>query len=132
MDRTLKSLHKGAQGAMALARISQARKQSRTTFPPAIAAGKGRPFILLHATGKRRREHSGMSFTILTNNPLVEERLSERCAVELVDLSHLELLKLVRKRAHEGFKLLTHPLAGSVKPNVAPFPGCEDTNTLPL
>lgn len=62
-----------------------------------------------------------MSFTILTNNPLVEERLSERCAVELVDLSHLELLKLVRKRAHEGFKLLTHPLAGSVKPNETPY-----------
>ena len=62
-----------------------------------------------------------MGFVILTNNPMVAERLGDRYMVELVELSHLELLKLVRKRAHEGFKLLTHPLAGSVKPNETPY-----------
>ena len=62
-----------------------------------------------------------MGFMILTNNPLVAERLRDRCVVELVEGTHMELLKLVRKRAHEGFKLLTHPLAGSVKPNETPY-----------
>lgn len=62
-----------------------------------------------------------MGFVILTNNPMVAERLSQRCAVELVEGTHMDLLKLVRKRAHEGFRLLTHPLAGSVKPNETPY-----------
>ncbi len=31
--------------------------------------------------------------------------------------SYLDVLKYVRDRIHEGHKLLTHPLSGSVKPN---------------
>lgn len=56
---------------------------------------------------------------VVTNNPMVERVLNERelCRVEYVGTSFEGLLENVRDRVHKGYKLLTHPLSGSVKPN---------------
>lgn len=58
---------------------------------------------------------------ILTNNPLVAEKLKDTHNVIYKDISYEELLKEVRDRIHEGHLLLSHPLSGSVKPNETPY-----------
>ena len=64
---------------------------------------------------------SRKSYMILTNNPLVLEKLKDTHNVIYKDISYEELLKEVRDRIHEGHLLLTHPLSGSVKPNETPY-----------
>ena len=54
-------------------------------------------------------------FMIITNNPLVKEKLGEEYHVEY------EELKKVQKMIFQGYRLLTHPLSGSVKPNETPY-----------
>lgn len=61
------------------------------------------------------------SYIVITNNPLVKERLGETHNVEFIDVSYEELLKVVRDRVHEGHELLSHPLSGSVKPKETPY-----------
>lgn len=59
-----------------------------------------------------------MKIVIMTNNNLVYEKYKDDYEVELhEDLSILELLRKVKFKIHDGHKLLTHPLATSVKPN---------------
>lgn len=58
---------------------------------------------------------------IITNNPLVLEKLQGSYSVEYYDVSFLDLLIRVRDRVHEGYELFTHPLSGSVKPNETPY-----------
>lgn len=62
-----------------------------------------------------------MNFTILTNNPLVRDRYQGLHDVEYEDGVYMDLLIRVRDKVHEGYKLLTHPLSGSVKPNETPY-----------
>lgn len=52
---------------------------------------------------------------IITNNPLVADKLSQY-RLEYEDISYLDVLYRVRDKVHSGFVLLTHPLYGSVKP----------------
>ena len=58
---------------------------------------------------------------IVTNNPLVKNRLKEKVFLEYYDVDYLKLLEIVRDKVHLGYKLLTHPLSGSVKPNETPY-----------
>lgn len=58
---------------------------------------------------------------IITNNKMVEEKLGERFQIIFVDGSIMDVLKLARDHIHKGHKLLTHPLAGSIKPNETPY-----------
>ena len=60
-------------------------------------------------------------YVVITNNPLVLEKLDETYQVIYKDVSYEELLKEVRNKIHEGHLLLTHPLSGSVKPNETPY-----------
>lgn len=62
-----------------------------------------------------------MSAIIVTNNPLVKEKFGEDYNIEFVEGSLLDVLKKTRDKVHEGHKLLTHPLSGSVKPNETPY-----------
>lgn len=64
---------------------------------------------------------SQKNYTIITNNPLVLEKLAAGHEIEYEEVSYEELLKKVRDRIHEGHLLLTHPLSGSVKPNETPY-----------
>lgn len=69
-----------------------------------------------------------MSFRIVTNNPLVNEKYSlsahRNNLSELVFLegsTFIEVLEHVRDLVHAGHKLLTHPLTGSIKPYETPY-----------
>ncbi len=61
--------------------------------------------------------------TILTNNPMVRDTLSARedCAVRYEPVSYRQILCLARDAIHQGRRLLTHPLSGSVKPGETPY-----------
>lgn len=59
--------------------------------------------------------------TIITNNPLVksESILTEHTTLFFSDLD--KVLTKARDLIHQGYTLITHPLAGSVKPWANPF-----------
>jgi hypothetical protein len=57
-------------------------------------------------------------FFILSNNPVVIANYNK---VEAVTGDLLTVLKSARDYIHQGHKLLTHPLVGSVKPNETPY-----------
>lgn len=58
---------------------------------------------------------------LVTNNEKVRDQYGLLCTLEFVDGGHVDVLTHVRDLVHSGHKLLTHPLAGSVKPNETPF-----------
>lgn len=67
---------------------------------------------------------------ILTNNPLVQQKLSmqQQHAVQFCPVKYQALLVLVRDQVHQGHRLLTHPLSGSVKPNETPYKSVAISN----
>jgi hypothetical protein len=58
---------------------------------------------------------------LVTNNPLVQAQCRSGFKVEFLDTDLLGVLIHVRDRVHKGYRLLTHPLSGSVKPNESPY-----------
>lgn len=58
-------------------------------------------------------------YIVMTNNPKTIKRWPD--AAEAVQGGVAQVFEAVRDRIHLGHKLLTHPLAGSVKPNESPF-----------
>lgn len=63
-----------------------------------------------------------MSIVVLTNNPLVSEKMSGEPGLIFEEkLSYVGILKEARDRIHRGAILLTHPLSGSIKPSETPF-----------
>jgi hypothetical protein len=60
-------------------------------------------------------------FLIITNNPLVLDKLKKSYLIEYKDSNYLEVLIGTRDYIYQGHTLLTHPLAGSVKPNETPY-----------
>ena len=57
---------------------------------------------------------------IITNNPLVRD-LCKSFRVEYADASPVNILIKTRDYIHKNHKLLTHPVAGGVKPNETPY-----------
>ena len=57
---------------------------------------------------------------ILTNNPDVAQTFQDR-KVLWVDGSYRDVLIEARDLIHQGHRLLTHPLMGSLKPNETPY-----------
>jgi hypothetical protein len=57
---------------------------------------------------------------VFTNNPKVRSAFygSE---LKFVEGQYLDVLIKVRDEIHKHFKLLTHPLSGSIKPNETPY-----------
>lgn len=62
-----------------------------------------------------------MGVLIVSNNPIVKEKLAGAVSVEYYDVDFLGILEVIRDYVHEGAILLTHPLSGSVKPNETPY-----------
>lgn len=62
-----------------------------------------------------------MAVKIMTNNPLVRERLSKWVTVDYRPSTLMDFLTWVRDSVHEGTRLLTHPLSGSIKPGETPY-----------
>ena len=58
---------------------------------------------------------------LVTNNGKVRDRFGDQCTLRFVEGDHGDVLRAVRDLVHQGHKLLTHPLAGSVKPNETPY-----------
>lgn len=58
---------------------------------------------------------------LLTNNEkfkqIENEFNSNKLNLEYQDITYIEILEKARDLIHKGYKLLTHPLYGSVKPN---------------
>ncbi|MEG0155439.1 MAG: GrdX family protein [Lachnospiraceae bacterium] len=57
---------------------------------------------------------------LVTNNDRVEKKYQGEMHVILLD-TYFDVLTKVRDKSHEGYVLLTHPLAGSLKPNQTPY-----------
>ena len=67
-----------------------------------------------------------MKCNVITNNEMLldKENLSAFKINEVIYMDTLEItdvLKKVRDYVHKGYKILTHPLSGSVKPGETPF-----------
>ncbi|NLW23400.1 MAG: GrdX protein [Tissierellia bacterium] len=63
-----------------------------------------------------------MKNIIVTNNRYVYDKYKD--TFEIVydeNFTYLDVLEYVRDKIHQGHKLLTHPLSGSVKPNETPY-----------
>lgn len=60
-------------------------------------------------------------YIVITNNPMVLDKLKDTRNIIYREISYEEILKEVRDRIHEGHTLLSHPLSGSVKPNETPY-----------
>lgn len=61
------------------------------------------------------------NIVIVSNNKLVKENLSSRFEIVFVEGTLLKTLEMARDLIHKGYRLLTHPLSGSIKPNHTPF-----------
>ena len=61
--------------------------------------------------------------TIVTNNKLVKERFEDKFNIIYIEDNHSykPVLLKIRDLVHTGYKVLTHPLSGSVKPNETPY-----------
>lgn len=62
-----------------------------------------------------------MNKIIITNNPLVKEKFASTYEIEFYRNTYIEILETVRDKIHLGHELLSHPLAGSIKPNETPY-----------
>ena len=59
---------------------------------------------------------------IITNNVKVRELFENTHEVVMLEgAGYLDVLHSVRDRIHQGNKLLTHVLSGSIKPNETPY-----------
>ncbi len=58
---------------------------------------------------------------LITNNPKFQKDPDLRCDKEFIAGSYRDVLIAVRDRIHQGHRLLSHPLSGSVKPNETPY-----------
>lgn len=58
---------------------------------------------------------------IITNNPLVHSKYGFVANVEYIDCTYIDIFYKVRDYLHIGYPLLSHPLAGSMKPNQTPY-----------
>ena len=55
----------------------------------------------------------------ITNNPMMSEQKFP--LVEYHSMNVLELLRLTADRISDGYRLLSHPLTGSIRPDITPY-----------
>lgn len=60
-------------------------------------------------------------YLLITNNDKVYFKYKDKFTVIFPNISYLEILQLVRDKVHSNYKILTHPMAGSLKPNQTPY-----------
>ncbi len=58
-----------------------------------------------------------MKAILITNNPMVWEKYEASLEVVRIKGGLMAVLFHIRDRVHVGYRLLTHPLSGSIKPN---------------
>lgn len=62
-----------------------------------------------------------LQMLIITNNSMVKEYYEDRYEILFLQGKYREVLINARDRIHNGYKLLTHPLSGSIKPGETPY-----------
>ncbi|MGL5123691.1 MAG: GrdX family protein [Fusobacteriaceae bacterium] len=72
-------------------------------------------------SGTQGKDFCCNNILLLTNNPLVNDKIKTMELKFLKDYSYLELLYSARDFVHRGHKLLSHPLTSSIKPNETPY-----------
>lgn len=60
-------------------------------------------------------------YILITNNDKVHLKYKDKFTVIFRNINYLETLNLVRDKVHSNYKILTHPMAGSLKPNQTPY-----------
>ena len=60
-----------------------------------------------------------IKYRCISNNPLFKEK--DFPFLEFHDTDVLSLFKLVRNEIERGSKLLSHPLTGSIRPDITPY-----------
>lgn len=85
------------------------------------AGGMGRPYVSLSylfvAPQVIPRREPMKRVLIVTNNPMAREI----AGAEYQETDLMTVLYRVRDLVHKGHRLISHPLAGSVKPNETPY-----------
>lgn len=61
------------------------------------------------------------NIVIVSNNNLIKENFSSRFELVFIHGTLLQTMEKARDLIHKGYKLSTHPLSGSVKPNFTPY-----------
>ncbi len=62
------------------------------------------------------------NYLLITNNDQVEQFYKEQLdVVFLKDGTYEDVLLKVRQYIHQGHKLISHPMSGSIKPNETPY-----------
>lgn len=51
----------------------------------------------------------------------MKDKYCARLDITFTAGQYIDVLKLARDMIHKGYKLITHPLAGSIKPNETPY-----------
>lgn len=72
-----------------------------------------------------------MDKIIITNNSKIFEKY--KVVYEILFLeneNYIEVLYKTRDKVHQGYKILTHPMAGSLKPNQTPYKSIVLQNTV--
>lgn len=65
---------------------------------------------------------SKKNILIITNNSKVLDKYAPYFGIEFIETSNmLQVFIKARNYIHLGYKLLTHPLSGSLKPNQTPY-----------
>lgn len=70
-----------------------------------------------HQSPKPLKGGGDMKKIIITNNSKVYSALQHQFSVYYMDIGYIDILYETRDKVHLGYKLLTHPMAGSLKPN---------------
>ena len=60
-------------------------------------------------------------FFIITNNEMVRDKYASQVTVEFHPVKYTEIMRMARDYIHAVHIVLTHPLAGSIKPNETPY-----------
>jgi hypothetical protein len=79
---------------------------------------------------KYKRKYQ-MDKIIITNNSKIFEKY--KVVYEILFLeneNYIEVLYKTRDKVHQGYKILTHPMAGSLKPNQTPYKSIVLQNTV--
>ncbi|AOT72410.1 GrdX family protein [Geosporobacter ferrireducens] len=70
-----------------------------------------------------------MKKILVTNNSLVHANYKDKLDIIYSNnYTYLDILGIARDKIHEGHRLLTHPLSGSVKPNETPYKSVAISN----
>ena len=61
-------------------------------------------------------------YIVVTNNVKCRDRYQDKLKVDFLENgSYIDVLIKVRNYIHKGYRLETHPMAGSLKPNQIPY-----------